>query len=376
MTAHTPVIDSVAILGGGIFGVSAAVHLARLGVSVNLVNDGPLGGGASSRSLAWLNSAGSRPAAYHTLRTAGIERYRTLSASEPNSDWLRFDGGLFWRGSDRESEIVPRHEHEVAIGYPSERLLGEDAARRIQGVRAGAIPPIGAILNAAEGWVDLPTLIARLADELVTLGGHVITDAGTAEPVLTDNRVIGLRCADGRKISADVVLLAAGAAVPNLTTMLGCPIADATPIALLIESESVDHPLQVVLNTPRVAVRRTPTGAFLFDSGWSEREVVLGDDGRPQARQKTIDGLVAALRDVLDPVPDIRVAGIHMGPKPIPADGLPVFGSLPGVENCYVAFSHSGATLGLISGELIAQEIALGISEKLLKPFRPDRLVG
>jgi glycine/D-amino acid oxidase-like deaminating enzyme len=45
------------------------------------------------------------------------------------------------------------------------------------------------------------------------------------------------------------------------------------------------------------------------------------------------------------------------GPKPVPGDGNPVLGDVPGVDRLFVAFSHSGATLGLITGELLALSI-------------------
>ena len=86
--------SKVVVIGGGIFGVSTAVHLARLGVRTVLINDGPLANGASGRSLAWLNSARKRSDAYHRLRLAGIDRYRTLAVRYPDASWLRFDGGL------------------------------------------------------------------------------------------------------------------------------------------------------------------------------------------------------------------------------------------------------------------------------------------
>ena len=67
------------VVGAGIFGVSTAVHLARLGVQTTIVNDGAAANGASSRSLAWLNSARKRSAAYHRLRVQGIERYGPMA---------------------------------------------------------------------------------------------------------------------------------------------------------------------------------------------------------------------------------------------------------------------------------------------------------
>ncbi|MCO6003808.1 hypothetical protein NE236_02340 [Actinoallomurus purpureus] len=39
----------------------------------------------------------------------------------------------------------------------------------------------------------------------------------------------------------------------------------------------------------------------------------------------------------------------------------------------HVAFTHSGATLGLIAGELLADEIVTGERSPLLEAFRPGR---
>ena len=53
--------------------------------------------------------------------------------------------------------------------------------------------------------------------------------------------------------------------------------------------------------------------------------------------------------------------------------GEPVIGQGPGIDGCFIAFSHSGATLGLVIGEMLADEIALGLRHPLLASFRPDR---
>ncbi len=88
------IISSTVIIGAGIFGVSTGLQLARRGIRVTIVNDGPPANGASGRSLSWLNSARMRSRPYHLLRMAGIDRYRTLAARNPDADWLRFEGGL------------------------------------------------------------------------------------------------------------------------------------------------------------------------------------------------------------------------------------------------------------------------------------------
>ena len=86
--SSTPSTKRVAVIGGGILGVSTAVHLLREGASVILLPERGLASEASGRSLSWLNSAGERSTQYHKLRLAGIDRYRTLFAADPNREWL------------------------------------------------------------------------------------------------------------------------------------------------------------------------------------------------------------------------------------------------------------------------------------------------
>ena len=64
---------------------------------------------------------------------------------------------------------------------------------------------------------------------------------------------------------------------------------------------------------------------------------------------------------------------LQRGYKPIPGDGGPVFGELEKVPRCFVDFTHSGATLGLIAGELLAGEILTGHKHPMLETFRPER---
>ena len=369
----SPKPSKVVIIGGGIFGVSTAVHLARLGIATVLVNDGPLANGASGRSLAWLNSARKRSDAYHRLRLAGIDRYRTLAARYPDAPWLRFEGGLTWDADDASNEIAEIVDYEHALGYHAQWLSPDEIGGATPGVDASAVTPQGAIFNPGEGWVDLPSLIGILAEEFRVLGGEIVTDAGRATVEIEGARVCGVTAADGRRWEAESVLLAAGGAVPQIVAEVGETIEDATPVALLVRTKPVRHPLKAVLNTPRVAIRPTPNGGFALDSAWSEEEVGIKADGSYEVRQSTLDGLLREASKVLEGNPALEIEDYGVGPKPIPGDGEPVFGELPSIWGYFVAFSHSGATLGLIAGELLADEIATGRRHPLLADFRPER---
>lgn len=363
----------VIVIGGGVFGVSTAVHLARLGVRTVLINDGPLANGASGRSLAWLNSARKRTDAYHRLRLAGIDRYRTLAVRNPDAPWLRFDGGLTWDADDAGNEITEIFNYERDLGYHAQWLAPERIAAVTPGVDASAVTPQGAIFNPGEGWVDLPSLIGTLVEEFRTLGGEIVTDAGRATVDVEGAGVRGVITADGMHRDADAVLLAAGGDVPAIVAEAGQHIGDATPVALLVRTKPIRHPLKAVLNTPRVAIRPTPNGGFALDAAWSEEEVSVKPDGSYDVRQSTLEGLLREASKVLEGNPALEIDDYGIGPKPIPGDGDPVFGELPSISGYFVAFSHSGATLGLIAGELLADEIATGHRHPLLADFRPER---
>src|SRR3954451_1859937 len=145
----------VAVVGGGVLGVSTAQQLARSGADVVLVTEGELASNASGRSLSWLNSAGVRSESYHRLRMVGIDRYRTVAAQHQVSDWLRVDGGLAWSPAEEADEMQARHRHEVEHGYESHLLQREEIAAQVLGVDPAAIPAARALWTPGEGWVAL-----------------------------------------------------------------------------------------------------------------------------------------------------------------------------------------------------------------------------
>ncbi|MXN48450.1 FAD-dependent oxidoreductase [Shinella kummerowiae] len=372
MTDNT--ISSAVVIGAGIFGVSTGVQLARRGIRVTILNDGPPANGASGRSLSWLNSARMRSRPYHRLRMAGIDRYRTLAARNANADWLRFDGGLTWDAEDERNEIDAAYRHEASLAYDAQRLSAADVAGVTPGIDATAITPQGAIFNPGEGWVDLPALIGLLLEEFSALGGVLVTDQGTARAVIEGGRAVGAETATGGRIRADAVVLATGPAVPRMAAESGQTIGDGTPVALLVQTRPLAHPLRAVLNTPRVAVRPAPGSTFSLDADWAADEgVKLRADGGYDIDNSVVAALLAEAAKVMEGNPKLEVATIGVGGKPIPGDGEPVVGGFKEIPGYYVAFSHSGATLGLIVGELLAYEVATGFEHPMLATFRPER---
>jgi len=87
----------------------------------------------------------------------------------------------------------------------------------------------------------------------------------------------------------------------------------------------------------------------------------------------TVEGLLTEASRVLAGAPTLELAHYGVGPKPIPADGDPLIGAIDEIEGLHAIFTHSGATLALIVGELVADEIVTGQKSPLLTAFGAGR---
>ncbi|WP_204964624.1 NAD(P)/FAD-dependent oxidoreductase [Microbacterium dextranolyticum] len=207
-------------------------------------------------------------------------------------------------------------------------------------------------------------------------GASIVEDAGRSHPLIEGGRAVGVRTAGGDEVRGDALLLATGPSVAGQLGELGIEIGTSSPPAFVAFTTPVDTALTTTLNTPHVAIRRTVDGGLAMDSGWSERSIEVGDDGTLRIPDDVVPRLLDEARRVLSGHPELTLARIGSGYKPVPADGEPVYGRISEIPGLYVAFSHSGATQGLIAGELVADEIATGFVSPLLSAFRPDRFTS
>ncbi len=86
-----------------------------------------------------------------------------------------------------------------------------------------------------------------------------------------------------------------------------------------------------------------------------------------------MEALLAEASRVLTGHPRLEADWTGIGPKPIPGDGDPVLGRVDDLPGLSLAFTHSGATLGLIAGELLAYEILEGTAHPMLADFNVRR---
>jgi glycine oxidase len=97
-------------------------------------------------------------------------------------------------------------------------------------------------------------------------------------------------------------------------------------------------------------------------------------------RRVTLDGLREVLemaRAIVPALADAEVIGSGAGLRPGSADGLPILGAIPGVDNLYTATGHfrNGVLMSLITARLMTELMLHGEPSMSLAPFSPRRFV-
>ncbi len=264
----------------------------------------------------------------------------------------RWTGCLLWELAGDALEAFV-HDHG-AMGY-AVSMVGRDSIREIE--PGLAEPPERAVLAAEEGFVEGGEAASVLRAAALAAGVRLVEGTVTA---VEDG---ALRLADGHRIAADRIVVAAGTGVPGL---LGLPV-DPVP-GLMALTMPVRARLTHVLAPPGLLLRQDAEGRILCggEAGGSEP----GSD--PDAIARNLVDRVAGLVGE----PEVRLERIVIGNRPTPADGHPIIGPVPGRAEVYVAVMHSGVTLAPGVAELVAGELLDGSPAPLLAPFRPDRFMG
>lgn len=66
----------------------------------------------------------------------------------------------------------------------------------------------------------------------------------------------------------------------------------------------------------------------------------------------------------------------QVGLRPIPPDGFPIVGAVPGVPGLHVAVMHSGVTLAPAVGRHVTDVVLYGRHDALFDPYGPARFAA
>jgi glycine/D-amino acid oxidase-like deaminating enzyme len=364
------------VVGAGIIGSALAARLAESGAEVTIVDSSELGSGTTYSSLAWINSNGKPPRAYHDLNVAGMQAWREWAA-QLGTTWLKTCGSLHWMTPEEGHRFVSHVQNLAAWDYPVQVLKRHQASELEPHL---LIPPDVQELAyfPDEAYLDTAPALRTLLDCIADSGGTVIASDAVIELLVAGDRVNGVRMASGTRIEADMTVICAGWRTPELAAQLDIEIplvpvdspGSAAPCLVAYTTPGPDL-LSRLVCAPDLLARPAGRGRLFLEADiYDERVDLTTDAGQLEA---CAAGLLDWAKTLLSGLADTEIAEYRVCIRPLPADGYPIIGRPSGIEGCYLVVTHSGVTLAAHLATLAAAEILTDTDHPTLGPYRPDR---
>ncbi|MDF3294298.1 FAD-dependent oxidoreductase [Streptomyces sp. RB6PN23] len=374
--------SDVIVVGAGVVGAACAYYATRSGLSVTVIDRGPVAGGTTGAGEGNLLVSDKEPGPELELALLSTRLWRELAEPLPLQIEYEAKGGLVVASDavamDTLREFAKRQEK---AGVPAEEI----PADRLADLEPHLVPGLAGGFHYPQDAQVQPALAAahllRASGARIRLGEEV-----TGLLAATTGEVTGVRTTTGTVHAPHVVNATgtwggelarrAGTELPVLPRRGFVLVTEPLPRVVRHKVYAADYVADVASGSAALqtspVVEGTPAGPVLIGAS---RERVGFD------RTLSVEALrrLAAQATALFPVlAGVRAVRAYAGFRPYLPDHLPAIGRDPRVPGLLHACGHEGAGIGLapatgvlIAGMLSGAELPLDAT-----PFSPARFAG
>lgn len=366
-------IADIAVIGGGLHGLSAALHLARAGQQVVLLERSWIGRHASGATAAGVRTLG-RDLAEVPISLEAMEMWHRIEALVGD------DCGFHSYGQFRVAESVddlPLLERRVDMmrlqGYTHEETI--DRAELLRLIPAISPHCAGALVARRDGAAD-PHRTLRAFRRSCEDAGVAIHEGCGVTAIERRGADWHVRAGE-RAFTVSAVVNTAGAWASRIAALVG----DDIPLGLKASMMIVTERLAPLLK-PVVSVMGRPLSFKQSDQG----TLIIGGGLQGAAdidtQKSTVDFTILAkgaraATDLFPSVRDVRITRSWTGIEAKTRDLLPVIGPSPNAPRVFHAFGFSGHGFQLVPvvGAIIADLVIRGETRRHIRPFSAERLM-
>ncbi|WGV57312.1 FAD-dependent oxidoreductase [Brevibacillus brevis] len=339
--------QKIVIVGAGFVGAAMAYSLSKQNQNVTLIETNSSAAcEATQKSFAWIHPSGRVLENFRHLYDASIAEYHELEKEIPDLE-IKWDGSLTWEvPTDNEGsrkQLVKRQqiiELEPNLKeYPEEAYYANEE---------GALDPI---LTAK--------LFVKKAEEN---GANTLFDTKVMQIVTEAAKVVGVNTSKGF-IESDVLVLATGAAIPELCKPLGFDVPVAPSPSILIRMKSNKKLIRTLVSNAKFEARQLTDDTLLAAEDYIDES---GQNGPEEIGKRAFE----ILRHNLIGGEELELESIKVGVRPMPEDGYPIVGFHDQIKGLYLTVMHSAVTLAPIISRLAANEIINNVQMKELESCR------
>jgi glycine/D-amino acid oxidase-like deaminating enzyme len=360
----------VVVVGGGLSGASIARRLARRGRHVVLVERAELASAASGASTGWAtvhfaSYMTEYPDFHMRLMAKGLDLF--VEEAEAFGEAIEYErtGGLSLLYDEEELAASTELTRRLSAAGIEAEILSREDVLELEPHLGGSF--VAGLYSPGEALVTPPLLVRALVKEAAEHGAEVLTGTEVTGIEVDAGAVVAVDTTAGR-IRAPAVVNAAGL--------------DATRVGALV---GLDIPLypsrgqQLVVSAPPGLLGRAvhnpglarPTRDGYIVGGLREQSTDVNEVTLTGARRlvEHAVALVPALQDA-------RLTAMLPGIRPVPEDGMPIYGPVPGLGGYFLANLHFGLTLFALTGHVLASYVLGEEPEVDVGAYRYERFLG
>ncbi len=364
-------------------GAACAYYAARAGLSVVLVDRGPVAGGTTGAGEGNLLVSDKPPGPELDLALLSLRLWRAL-AQDPLGRAIEFEpkGGLVVAGDPKSLEALTGLAADQRRAGVEAEPVAADELRGLEphlttGLAGGVFYPQDAQVQPALAAAHLIRAARRRGARLrtgETVTGFSFAPDGAVRGVRTDRGVIHTPAVvNAAGVWGGEVADRAGVTLPVLPRRGFVLVTEPLPRMVRHKVYAADYVADVASDSAALqtspVVEGTAAGPVLIGAS---RERAGFDRTVSLAVLQRLAAQAIGLFPFLERVNALRA---YVGFRPYLPDHLPAIGADLRVPGLYHACGHEGAGIGLApaTGHLIAQALTGRAADLDLTPFRPDR---
>ena len=344
----------VVVIGGGITGISVALHLARSGWrEIMLLDKGALTSGSTSQA-AGLVTAFNPSGTMMSFRRYSIELYRELGVFNTVGSLRIASSRERWQELQREVSRVH------GIGLDAELLDPEETRTRMPAASPADLH--GSVWLAGDGHLDPHQTTHAVAVAAKELGVTIRTGERVTAIELGSRREVTAVVTDLGRIVCEHVVNAAGMWAPRVAAMVGCWLAstpvDHQHVALrAVAGHELPSDLPCFRDPDNLVYGKAEQGGMLF-GGYEAEPHARWVDGVPwdhgsrslPADWTRFEPLLAGAIRRFPFLADAEAIQLINHPDAMTPDANPLLGPMPGIRGFWVAAGLSLNGFGAAGG--------------------------
>lgn len=374
-----PVFD-VAVIGGGLHGLSAALHLCQAGKRVLVLEKSWVGRHASGATAAGVRTL-NRDVLELDLALEAMEMWHRIETLVGDDCGFHPDGQICVADSPEHLAALERRVASLtAAGYRHEEIIDAQELRRL----VPAISPecLGASIARIDGAADPHRTIAAFRRRAEQVGAVIREGCGVAgierrgqDWALTLQGPAAE--AQGESVVVPFIVNAAGAWADRIAAMVGDEIPLGTKASMMIVTERLAPLLKPVVSVMgrSLSFKQSDQGTLVIGGGL--QGVADVDAESSAVRLGVLSKGARAATDMFPSVRKVRIVRVWSGLEAKTEDLLPVVCPAVNAPGVFHAFGYSGHGFELVPvvGATLTDLIVQGRTERPIAALDARRLM-